>query len=169
MLSSRITPAICFGGNCCSTSTLGIFCCLVGALIIPRGYYSSCAYSGYRPKTIGDTSLWASSGVSPDFSRKLFEQTILHLVHRGAHTVFVLADVRSCRVGAFSLAATPITFGYAIILTTLSGPALRFRATTFMMPGWCGRFYQSGDGHLNIVEARFRLNFKRRARSKTDL
>ena len=169
MLSGRITPAICFDGNCCSTSTLGIFCCLVGALIIPRGYYNSCAYSGYRPKTIGDTSLWASSGVSPDFSRKLFEQTIFRLVHRGAHIVFVLADVRSCRVDAFSLAATPITFGYAIILTTLSGPALRFRATTFMMPGWCRRFYQSGDGRLNIVEARFRLIFKRRARLKTDL
>ena len=140
-LSSRITPLICFGGNCYSFSTLSIYRCLDGALIMPRSYYSSCAYSSYRPKTIRGTSPWALSAVSPDFGRKLFEQTILHLVHRGAHTtVFVLAGVWSA--GGFSLASTPTTSGYAIILTSLVGPALRFRATTFVIPAWCGCFNQ---------------------------
>ena len=151
MLSGRITPTICFDGNCYSISTLSIYCCLDGALIMPRSYCSSCAYSGYRHTKIGDTSLWASSEVSSDFSRKLFERTILRLVRRWARTVFVLADVWSCRAGGLSLPATPITPGYAIILTTLGGPALRFRATAFVF----GHFYKWCNGSLNVIEARF--------------
>ena len=140
-LSSRITPTICFDGNCYSISTLSIYCCLGGALIMPRSYYSSCAYSGYRPETIRGTSRWASSAVNPDFGRKLFGQTILRLVRRGAHTtVFVLAGVWSA--GGFNLASTPTTSGYAIILTTLVGPALHFRATTFVCDAWVVRVLQ---------------------------
>ena len=91
---------------------------------MPRSYYSSCAYRGYRPKTIGGTSLWASSGVSPDFSRKLFEQTILRLMRRGSHTVFIIASVRLCHAaGRFTLTAILITSVYAIILTDMGGPA----------------------------------------------
>ena len=106
---------------------------------MPRSYYNSCAYSGYRLKTIGGTSLWASSGISPDFSRKLCEQTILRIMRRGSHIVIIFASVRLCHVAdGFTLTATLIASGYAIVLTNMGGPALCFRATTFVF----GHFYQ---------------------------
>ena len=142
MLSGRITPTICFGGNYYSISTLRTYCCIGGALVMPQRYYNSRAYSGYRPKKIGGTSLWASSGVSPDFGRKFCKQTILRLTCSGSHTVFMVARIRSCHAGEFSLAATLIPSRYTTILAVLGGPTLRFRATTFVVLGWCGRFYQ---------------------------
>ena len=139
MLSGRITPTIWFGGNCYSISTLRTYCCINGALTMPRTYYSSCAYRGYRPKTIGGTSLWTSSGVTPDFSRQFCGQTILRLMCRRSHTVFIVASVRLCHAaGGFTVTATLITSGYAIILTNMGGPTLCFRATTFVF----GHFYQ---------------------------
>ena len=167
MLSGRITSIICFGGNCYSISTLRTYCRIGEVLIRPRSYYnSSCAYSGYRPKTIGGTSLWTSSGVSPDFSRKLFEQTIIRLMRRGSHTVFIFARVRLCHAaGGFTLTATLITSGYAIILTNMGGPALCFGATTFVV---LERFYQTCNGSLIVIEARFQLIFKRSWRRGND-
>ena len=140
MLSGRITPTIYFGGICNSTSTLRTYCCIGEALIMPRSYYSSCAYSGYRPKTIGGTSLWASPGVSPDFSCHFCKQTVLRLICRGLHAVFIVEGVRLCHAaGGFALTATLITSGYAIILTTnMGGLTLCIRATTFVF----GHFYQ---------------------------
>ena len=106
---------------------------------MPRSCSSSCAYSGYRPKTIGGTSLCASSGFSPDFGRKLCKQTTLRLMCRGSHTVFIVASVPSCHAASgFTLTATLITSRYAIILTNMGGPTLCFRATTFMF----GHFYK---------------------------
>ena len=142
MLFGRITPTICFGGNCYSISALRTYCCINGALIMPRSYYSSRAYSGSGPKTIGGTSFWALSGVCPDFSRQLCEQTVLRLMCSGSHTVFTVASVRSCHAGGFSLAATLIPSGSTSILATPGGPTLRFGANTFVVLGWCGRFYQ---------------------------
>ena len=139
-MSGRITPTIYFGGNCYSISTLRTYCCIDGALIMPRNYYSSRTYSGCRPNKIGCTSLWASSGVSPEFSRKFCAQTILRLVCSRSYTLFVVAGIRSCHAaGEFTLSATRITSGYAIILTTMGGPTLCFRATTFVV---LGRFHQ---------------------------
>ena len=132
---------------------------------MPRSYYSSCNYSGYRPKTIGGTSLWASSEFSPDFSRKLCKQTILRLMCRGSHIVFIVASVRLCpAAGGFTLTATLIKSRHAIILTYMGGPTLCFKATTFMF----GHFYQRCNGSLNVIEARFQLIFKRRGRRGHD-
>ena len=124
-----------------------------------RSYYSSRANSGYRLKMVEGTSLWASSGVSPDFSRKFCEQTILRLMRSRSHTVFVVASIRSRHAGELILIVTPITFGDAMVLTTMCGPTLRFRATMFMM---LGHFYQRCGGSLNVTKARFQLFFKRR-------
>ena len=63
---------------------------------MPQSYYSSRAYSDSRPKTTGGTSLWASSRVSSDFSRQLCEQTVLRLMCRELHAVFIVASLRSC-------------------------------------------------------------------------
>ena len=162
MLSGRITPTIYFGGDRYSISTLRPYCCIDRALVMPQSYYSSRAYSGCRPKTIGGTSLWASPEVSPDFSRKKFcELTILRLICSGSHTVFVVAGNRSCQAGGFVLTATLITSEYTIILTTMGGPTLHFRATTLVV---VGRFYQRCDGSLKVIEARFQLIFKRSCR-----
>ena len=90
----RITLTICFGGNRYSISTFRTYCRFDGALTIPRSYYyNSRAYSGYRPEAIGGTSLWASSGISPDFSRRFCEQAILRLMRNGSHTMFVVAGI----------------------------------------------------------------------------
>ena len=133
---------------------------------MPRSYYNNCAYSGYRPKTIGGTSLWAASGVSPDFSCKLFEQTIIRLMRRGSHLVFIFASVRLCHAaGEFTLTATLITSGYATILTNMGGPALCFGATTLVV---LERFYQRCNGSLNVIEARFQLIIKRSRRRGND-
>ena len=139
-MSGRIPPTICFGGNYYSISTLRTYSCIDGALIMPRSYYSSGTYSGYRPKTTGGTLLWASSGISPDFSRKFCELTILCLVCSGSHTVSVIAGIRLCHAGGgFTLTASLMRSGYATIPTNMDGPTLCFRATTFVV---LGRFYQ---------------------------
>ena len=157
MLPNRITPIICFGGNCYSISTLRTYCCIGGVLIVPRRYYITRAYNGSRPKTIGGTSLWASSGVSPDLSRQFCEQIILHLICRGSHAVFIVASVRLCHVAfGFALTATLIPSGYAITLANVDGPTLCFRATTFVV---LGSSYQRCNGSLNVIEARFQLIF----------
>ena len=83
----------------------------------------------------------------------------------GAHAVFVTVGVRSRRAGHFRFATTPLAFRRAIVATALSSPVLRFEATTFLMPGRRGRFYQRGNGCLHVVESRFQLIFKRRKRS----
>ena len=51
----------------------------------------------------------------------------------GPPTVFISASMRSCHAaGGFTLTATLITSGYAIILTNICSPELYFRATTFV-------------------------------------
>ena len=161
MLSGHVTSTTCFGGSRYSINTLRAYCCTDGALTMPRSYYSSRVYSGYRPKTIGGTSLWASSGVSPDFKGKFCEQTILRLMCSRSHTVFVVAGIRSRHAGGFTLAATLIPSECAIILTTKSGPTLCFGATTFVV---LGLFCQRCDGSLNVIEARSQLFFRRSCR-----
>ena len=53
--------------------------------------------------------------------------------------VFISAGVRLCHAaGGFTLIATLITSGYAIILTNMGSSVLYFRATTFVS----GLFYQ---------------------------
>ena len=136
MRSVRVIPTICFGGNCYSISTLRTYCCIDGVLIMPRSY-SSRVKSGYRPKAIGGTSLWASLEVSPDFSRKFCEQTILCLMCSGSHTMFVVAGVRSYHAGGFIRNLTLIMSEYVFILTTMGDPTLCFRATTFVVLGRC--------------------------------
>ena len=79
--------------------------------------------------------------------------------------MFVVAGIRMRRAGGFPLTATLITSGYATIPTTMSGPTLRFRATTFVV---FGRFHLCCNGRLNIAEARFKLKFKRRRRRRHD-
>ena len=167
MLLGRIISTIYFGGNCYSISTLRNYCCIGGAFIMPRSYYSSRrACSNCRPKTVGGTSLWASSGASPDFSRQLCEQTVLRLMCRGSHAVFIVASVQSCHaVGGFTLTATLITSGCTAILTNMGDPTLCFRATTFVV---LGHFYQRYDGSLNVIEVRFQLIFKRSCRRGHD-
>ena len=154
MPSGHITPTICFGGNLYSISTLCTYCCIDGRLIMRQSSYSSRANSGYRLKIIGGTSLWASSRVSPDFSRNFCEQTILRLMRSRSHTVFVVASIRSRHAGEFILIVTLITFGDAMVLTNMGGPTLRFRATTFMV---LGHFCQRCGGSLNVIKARFQL------------
>ena len=47
--------------------------------------------------------------------------------------MFISASMRSCHAaGGFTLTATLITSGYAIILTNMGSPELYFRATTFV-------------------------------------
>ena len=155
----RNTPTIRFGGNRYSISTFRAYCRIDGVLIMPRSYYNiSRAYSSYTPETIGGTSLWASSGVSPDFSRKFCKQTILRLMRNGLHTVFVVAGTRLRRAGEFTLTSTLITSGYATVLMAMGSSTLCFRVTTFVV---LGRFYQRCSGSLKVIEARFRLVFKR--------
>ena len=67
-------------------------------------------------------------------------------------TVFICAGMWSCHAaGGFTLIATLITSGYAIILTNMGSLELCFRATTFCV--WLP--YQGGNGSLNVIEARF--------------
>ena len=143
MLSGCITPTICFcGSRYNSTNTFRTYCRIDGALIMPRSYYSSRAYSGYRPKTIGGTSLWALSGVSPNFSRKFREQcSYLQVFGRVARVRLLLLLLLSLRGG----------YATTIILTIMGGPTLRFRATTSVT---LGRFYQLCDGSLNATARR---------------
>ena len=72
--------------------------------------------------------------------------------------MFISASMRSCRAaGGFTLTATLITSGYAIILTKMDSPELYFIATAFVS----GLFYQGCNGSLNVIEARFHLFSKR--------
>ena len=164
-MGSYYSYTMCFGSNHYSFSTLRTYCCIDGASIRPRSSYSSSAYRSCRPKLIGGTSLWASSGVNPDFSRKFCKQRILRLMRSGSHTVFGIAGIRSHHAGGFTLTTTLITSGYAAILTIIGGPTLRFRATTFVV---LGRFYQRCDGSLNVIEELFQLIFKMSCRRGHD-
>ena len=73
--------------------------------------------------------------------------------------MFIGASMRSYHAaGGFTLTATLITSGYAIILTNMGSPEVYFRATTFVS----GSFYQGCNSSLNVIEARSQLIFKRR-------
>ena len=63
------------------------------------------------------------------------------------------------------LTPTLITSGYAI-LTTMSGPTLRFRATTSML---LRHSYQWYYGSLNVIEAPLQLFLKRQLSACTRL
>ena len=74
--------------------------------------------------------------------------------HTHTNTVFISASMRSCHAaGGFTLTATLITSGYAIILTNMGSLELYFRTTTFVS----GLFYQGCNGSLNVIEARFQF------------
>ena len=80
--------------------------------------------------------------------------------------MFMVASVRLCHAaGGFTLTATLVMSGYAIILTNMGGSTLCFRATTFVV---LGRFYQRCNVSLNVIEARFQLIFKWRGRRGHD-
>ena len=63
--------------------------------------------------------------------------------------MFVFANVLSGRAGGFTLPAILITSGYASVLTTMSGPTLRLRATTSVA---LRRFSKGYGGSLNVDE-----------------
>ena len=79
--------------------------------------------------------------------------------------MFAVARIRSRHAGEIICIVTIITFGDAMVLTTMGGPTLRFRVTTFVV---LGRFYQRCGGSLNVIKSRFELLFKRRYRRGHD-
>ena len=90
-----------------------------------QSYYSRHAYSGYKPKTIGGTSLWAPSEVGPDL--------VASFVNRQSSVLCIVGRIQCSYLqvfghaaGRFTLTATLITSGYAIILTTMGGPTSDF-------------------------------------------
>ena len=132
---------------------------------MPRGYRSNPAYSGYRPKTSGDKSIWAPSGVTPDFFCQLFEKAVLRPMGGRSHTVLECSTRWSRRAGClFSVIPSSRR---AIIAPALGNLALRFGATTVLLPGRSWRVNNGVNSCLDIVESSLRLGFES-GRSRRD-
>ena len=98
----------------------------------------------------------------PGFVMTLSRFFAASLTNRHSYVLWVLPTVLICAMwschaaGGFTLTATLITSGYAIILTNKGSLELYFRATAFFCV-WLS--YQGFNGSLNVIEARFKLIF----------
>ena len=97
----------------------------------------------------------------PGFVRTLSQLFAVSLANKHSSvfwvspTVLVCTGMGSCHAaGGFTLTATLITSGYAIILTNLGSLKLYFRATTFCV-------WLSCQVCMDIIEGRFQPTFKR--------